>query len=689
MSPQRSYQDEVRERLLDFWVRREEYGNPIGCVTTTFTFDAGFFEEECLARFVGMDTHPQHDDERVYLVEREEKLAEIFACVLVDRSHVVQERSLRWHLLPVTVSGGYIMHAKVTILAWQHHIRVLVGSANMTEYGYRRNFEHIGVLDFNCGGELPLELLDEVVDFFRQLSEARAGNQAFIPGAEAVEGPRNGLSQFLENIGSLTAKWGRPGWKRGQPSVVFMAQFPGNESLFQRIRREVWYGTGPSEVFVLSPFFDEGEAARHTVDALVKNMAVQGERQLHFMVTGIEQEDGRVELEIPEALGQPWHCRMEHLFYLVEGKEKLEKGEENRPLHAKSLWLQREGKAVYMIGSSNFTRAGMGAGGGPCNIEANLVYYLPSISDPFARKCESGYPPHRKVEDNLHFLQEIDHQTQEGESFVPLPGEFGEALFRPEGAGGILVLSILPSLSCPFLIRGRGEEVLLDQGGWMEQKKSDPIPVPWTEIRPPTGLIVKWQDQQGNWQRSLWVVNVTDTTLLPPPDELRDLDLDMLVEILTSARPLHEAVRAAIQRKERAQELGREIIFDPHKKVDTRNYLLRRFRRIAHAFEGLQVRLQRSVYNLEALRWRLHGPVGPVALAEGLAKEEGEGAAFMISEVAMVLRSVDWARANEQLGEKVVGQEVEEVFRTLQKLASEHPAPDNLAAYVRESFARI
>jgi hypothetical protein len=681
MSPKKSYQDEVRERLLEFWVRREEYGHPIGCVTTTFTFDAGFFEEECLARFVGMDTHPQHDDERVYLVEREEKLAEIFACVLVDRSHVVQERSLRWHLLPVTVPHGYIMHAKVTVLAWQNHIRVLVGSANLTEYGYRRNFEHVGVLDFGPDGELPLELLDEVVGFFQQLS-------AFTQGEEDVEGPRSGLSHFLKNIGSLKEDWDRKNWKRGQPSVLFMAQFPENESLFRRIRQDAWYGSGPSDVFVLSPFFDEGEGVKQTVNALVENMAVQGERQIHFLVPGVELEDGVVELEAPEALRQPWHRRMQHLFCLIEGRETVEKGEENRPLHAKSLWLQREERAVYMIGSSNFTRAGMGVSSGQGNIEANLVYSLPSVSDPFARKCENGYPPHHRVEENLHFRQDIDRQTQEGESFVPLPEKFAEALFEPEGAGGILMLYISEALPSVFHIKGREEEILLDQKKCEEEKRQNPIEINWTEVRPPTGLRVEWQDGQGEWQKSLWVVNVTDTTLLPPPEELRDLELDMLVEILTSARPLHEAVRTVIRRKERAKDLGIEVIFDPHKKVNTRNYLLRRFRRVANALEGLQARLQRPAYNLEALRWRLYGPVGPLALAERLGKEEGEGAAFMISEVAMVLRSVTWTKTNELLGSEAVEREIKDVFARLEKLAREHPAPANLAAYVRKSFAR-
>jgi len=680
MSAQRSYHDEVRERLLELWVRREEFGNPVGCVTSTFTFDAGFFEEECLGRFVGMDTHPQYDDERVYLVEREEKLSEIFSCVLVDRSHAVQDRSLRWHLLPITVPRSHIMHAKVTLLAWQNHVRVLVGSANMTEYGYRRNFEHMGVLDFGLGGNLPHNMLVDVVDFFQRL------RREYVPYAD--EGPQVGLDRFLQKVPTLVEDQGN-GWKRGQPSVSFLAQFPGDRSsLFERIGKEVWYGTGPSDAFVLSPFFDDRERSKETVDALVGIMGVQGERRIHFMTSGYELEDDTVELEAPEVLKVPWQPRMQHLFHLLEGVESIDKGEEHRSLHAKSLWLQRENRAVYMIGSSNFTGAGMGVHGGTCNIEANLVYYLPSTNDPFARKCENAYPPNELVKTDLNFRQDIQRQTHEGEGFVPLPEGFETALFRPEGIGGVLLLSIATSQARPFVVKDQTGNELLDWARWQGEGKGETVHVTWTDVRPPTSLLVDWQSDDGSEQTSFWVVNVTDTTLLPAPEDLRELELDMLIEILTSTRPLHEAVRTLIRRKERAEESIQVIISDPHKKVDASNYLLRKFRRIAHALEGLQERLERTAYNIEALRWRLRGPIGPVALAKRLALEEGEGAAFMISEVAMVLRSVDWAKSNEVLGQEQVAEEIEAVYSELEELASEHPSPDNLAKYVRESFAK-
>jgi len=82
-------------------------------VTTSFTFDAALFEEQCLARFLSIQSNP-NETAKAYLIEREEKLSQCFACVLVDGAHAAPDRSLRWHMLPVTLPRGGVLHAKLT-----------------------------------------------------------------------------------------------------------------------------------------------------------------------------------------------------------------------------------------------------------------------------------------------------------------------------------------------------------------------------------------------------------------------------------------------------------------------------------------------------------------------------------------------------------------------------------------------
>ncbi|MFM7230789.1 MAG: phospholipase D family protein, partial [bacterium] len=188
MSPRRNA-EEQGTRLLSLWERPEDAGEPMGCVATTFTFDSAFFEEHCLGRFLDMDSDPV-EDQRAYLIEREEKFSQMFACVLVDRAHVAAARSLRWHLCPVTVPGGGILHAKVSLLVWRKHVRVIVSSANLTPSGYRMNFEQAGVLDFTPDGDIPLAMLHDVLGFLDRIRVLASQD------AEG-KGPNRSLAEFI------------------------------------------------------------------------------------------------------------------------------------------------------------------------------------------------------------------------------------------------------------------------------------------------------------------------------------------------------------------------------------------------------------------------------------------------------------------------------------------------------------
>jgi hypothetical protein len=70
-----SFAERTRARLLDLWRGEEEFGRPFGCVTTSFTFDAALFEEQCLARFLTIQSNP-NETAKAYIVEREEKLSQ-------------------------------------------------------------------------------------------------------------------------------------------------------------------------------------------------------------------------------------------------------------------------------------------------------------------------------------------------------------------------------------------------------------------------------------------------------------------------------------------------------------------------------------------------------------------------------------------------------------------------------------
>jgi hypothetical protein len=174
---------------------------------------------------------------------------------------------------------------------------------------------------------------------------------------------------------------------------------------------------------------------------------------------------------------------------------------------------------------------------------------------------------------------------------------------------------------------------------WLSAGKPGELEIAWNELRPPSGFLVRWDGSAAD----AWLpINVLNSASLPPPEELRDLPLDVLIDILTSARPLHQVMRAYLMRKKRAGLNGAVNtieILDPHKKVDVSGFLLQRTRRVSWALQGLRRRLERPVTSKDALKWRLYGPVGVMALAQALEKEAKtqEEKGFLISELILEL----------------------------------------------------
>ncbi len=209
-------------KILDAWVPPEDAGDPVGCVATSFTFSPVLFEEECLGRFLQLETDA-HEDGPLYLVEREEKLAQLqCAAVLVDQHYARGDRSLRWDLLSARLPRG-ILHAKISLLLWSRCARMIVASANLTEDGYRRNHEIFGVLDYFEGSDAPLPALEEVIGFLREAARyASPSDNAPGPAIERWNG-------FLDRVAEATRGWGLTEFPRtlSRPRVFPVLTGPG------------------------------------------------------------------------------------------------------------------------------------------------------------------------------------------------------------------------------------------------------------------------------------------------------------------------------------------------------------------------------------------------------------------------------------------------------------------------------
>jgi hypothetical protein len=138
-------------------------------------------------------------------------------------------------------------------------------------------------------------------------------------------------------------------------------------------------------------------------------------------------------------------------------------------------------------------------------------------------------------------------------------------------------------------------------------------------------------------------VCIEDAAVLPPPEELRDLTLEDLLNILTSARPINLALLDWIRRHPRGYApAATPISLDPLKRFDTSALLLQRTRRFSMALTGLRQRLEAEAPTREAFSGRLNGPVGPRSLLAALKRERqsDDEYAFLHAEVLLELSRV-------------------------------------------------
>lgn len=673
-------------KLLDAWVPPPSAGEPRGCLATSFTFNAAFFEEECLGRFVGLEADAG-DQPVAFLIEREEKLAQVYAGALVDRHHCRGLRSLRWDLMPVAVPGG-IQHAKLALLHWTNVVRVIVGSANLTEDGYRRNREIFGVIDFRDGAAAPRALLDALIAFCRDLLRP-----AYTLADDAA---RERAEEFLGNAVAAASAWNINRVAAPALQPVFVG--PRRDNLVAQIASAWPAAAGvPQRVDVLSPFFDppESDASAPTAAVCQQLLRKRGGASLAFHVQAEgDAEKGPVHVWAPAAI-------VTGVTSGVEASVAVVAGEEGRPLHAKSLLVESERALGLVVGSSNFTSAGLGLrarDGWGTNFEANLLYILNLERDGgLERRLRAAFLAGTPLKEGVAITWSPATEAAEDEAppdAAPLPAAFRTAVLRTGPAGATRLELTLSDPPLPWrLWVDESDEVLCESA---TAAGAATLTFPWAVgRRPPSGLTVSWGEPA---RRAWWPVTVESVDTLPPVEELRNLPLDVLLEVLTSARPFHrnEALLKHLARSVLGTDATRreqDPELDPHRRVDTSSFLLQRTRRVGWGLAGLRERLQRPALSAQALHWRLRGPWGPLALADaiqreartrreaGMAATETEEA-FLLAELMLELAQVQPEAHAHSVSPATVRRELRRLIADLQQRVPSQPPDSPIADYL-------
>jgi hypothetical protein len=469
-----------------------------------------------------------------------------------------------------------------------------------------------------------------------------------------------------------------------------------NGSILKRLGQLIRERGGPAyTACVLSPFFDAAQKVSYPAAGdLLAALTDRGSRELQYMVPYEKLPDGHVRLRAPKSLIEKGKKSAEISVWPVN--ETVDG--EFRPLHAKSVWLWNDNWHAYMIGSSNFTSAGMGLAKGNSNFEANLAYVFRATSS-FENAMDKTIPPYEEAIKDFSKVswEAIDEQVGEGAlGGSVLPSSFEEALFEPGEAESFLNLHFGKNLPMDWTISFKDRTVsVLSTAEWGSLNSPSAVRLTWSDRAIPNALEVEWIDAAQQKQTAHWPVNVTDPGQLPPPDALRDLSLQTLLEILCSGRPLHEAV-ASRQSNGADSPAGDEIPpeLDPLRRFNSETFLLQRTRRVAKAIDQLVANLNRPVVHRDALEWRLRGPVGPCALAKAICKEAripGE-ACFLLSEIVLVLRRIDASKIALGVDKEIIGRAIADVITQISSMIAEQrklrDIPESMGAYISAALER-
>jgi len=620
-------------RLLDAWIPPGNAGEALGCFATTFTFHASFFESECLGRMLQLECDPDTSG-AAYLIEREEKMARLkCACVMVDQSHARGQRSLRWDLIPFRTNTG-ILHAKLTILLWQFHARVIVASANLTENGHRQNLEVFTVWDFHKEGTVPSKIFRGAVDYAnRLLAHCRARNPGSSPALDRS-------TVFLSSALQRVASWISDETENSRFRSALVPISPTDKSLFDQIHG-LWPDSSSAEsLSILSPFFDTGpnNTPAKTAWTILRQ---RGRAQLRFSVIAETiQASGKLLVHAPASLSKalPTGGRIAEVVF-----ERI-KPLENRALHAKALWLENADHFLHLIGSSNFTSAGLGIGT-TRNWELNVALWSRLENKELYRAHVASWPELEDEDINTNEVEwEPDSSLEdEADPLAPvLPDWCGSAIFfvGPDQKPALEVHFVgnPPSEWC--ILEDAESRQILDSREWKELAEPPSVELVWPDSRPPMELLVR---QPGQSSEARWPVEVRSFADLPPPQGLRDLNLDQLLQILTSALPLHRCLQKIWrQNSDEAVQSVPAVVLDPLRRFSRDAHLLERTRRFSLALGGVRQRFESPIPSEEYLQWRLRGPIGVTKVAAAILNEaESDGErAFLLGELALELSQI-------------------------------------------------
>jgi hypothetical protein len=672
---------------MDRLVPDLKHGPLLGVLTTTYGMQPEFFETDFLPTFLGLGAWDDRNWTSRIAMEKHLAQMEAAAVLLDARQYCGRPRSLRVEIVPTTRKSGHPqpakLHAKVTLIVHEKAVRLLVGSANLTEFGYRRNREVMAALVATAEKPAHAQLIQSALQGLQE-----------ILGEWLSEGSRQLVELASERLSAWNAD-SEPGtawfaWGGGPTPLwrLFLDRWPTNERVEQ--------------ITIVSPFWSE-EVEKGPLASLLSELkdrqALGASARVRLLAKAVADTQSSCRPELPASFGSfdpsPWGVSVE--AWAVDPRvasEEIGLGEDicvTRELHAKVVLLEGSETSLAYLGSANFSRHGWGFLSNPwmANIEAGLI--LPRVES-WREQLRQLVPPTTGravlLRGDAGRQLAVPTVTQDQPSW---PSFLKELLLSPAGPSSSdldLVATTVPTLTCgPWRLTltamtdEEPEQVLLAVEPNAPRQETYRVsltePILNRLLREQEVLVQWWEQEEGR----AYPLNVDLTAR------------EELPIAPGSGQPGEQNLIAYYQGRITWEDLfpppslppgsgGTDGGNDEENNVDTSQIQSYQVREFVEALAGIMGDLKGAAQSSRpCMRLALLGSVSPVALARRVcdAVQSGRTAAaagFQLVEIIACLQSARPFPADDRHRKdwsELLDEAIEQVDRLLEELRKSHP----------------
>jgi len=636
--------DTLNRKLMDRLLVTPQAGPLMGFLTTTYEMQSEFFETDFLPAILGLGAWDDRNWTSRIGLERELAMAQAAVVLMDPAGFKARPRSLRVEVVPCgQEKWGRVLHAKVTVIVHENEIRLLVGSSNITEPGYRLNREVACALS---AGEKKTEQSGLILQALQGMIQILS--PWWTPSAEEVlNQARQRLVIWQKDINDNADTWfawgggGVPLWQQ------FVERWPLEEPVRSiSIVSPFWSeesGNGPLALFIQAIKERVGTVNQMHLRLLAEAFPVSTKEELYRPILPETYESFTWKELLVRAFGAAVDPRVD--------REDVERDDitKFRPLHAKVVLLEGETTSLCYLGSANFTHHGWGF-----------------LADPFSANIEAGLIVKRtgKEREALRTLlpKTIGEEVSLGDGLcgkikpptpttenLPWPVFLKEVVLTPsQNDPRLLMLSVtwdsaLISDAWSILLQDQDEKVLFN--GNLDDRKQSFVKIPLD--RDVLELLMKTQEVLVRW---------------PICPEGRTFPINVALEARTDLpitpgnfRPGESLLLAYYQGRITWEDLFPPLESEPCNKgnhvesyqtgVDTSKIQSYQVREFVEALRGIEEDLMAAAQATEsAMKLALVGPVSPVALSRTIMEAVDLGdrtpiaAGFQLVELQALLR---------------------------------------------------